>query len=310
MINLEWFRTFKAIYETGTLSAAAQALFISQPGVSLHLSSLESYAGHRLFDRDTRKMIATERGTLLYNFIIDHMNKLEEAEHNLHRKSRVEKPTVSIGMSAEIFQYMLEAHISELPFNLVTKFGDYSQMLQELNNGTLDLILSPQKGTQHNQEYKLFNKERIVLICGNQTDTTELEELLLKDNRNALKDWLSRQIWYTTASDMDHLNRFWSASFDTLPCFRPKYVLPSLGSILRCISNGRGFAVAPDFLCANELAANAVKLAWEGSPLVENTLYFGKRKSTAYPEEIKYLEDILARNWPSCQTPAQQASQN
>src|SRR5688500_19786946 len=123
MINLEWFRTFKVIYEAGTLSAAAKDLFISQPGVSLHLSSLESFAGHRLFDLDTRKMVATERGTMLYNFIIDHMNKLEEAEHIFHRKSKAEKPTVSIGMSMEIFQHMLEAHISELPFNLVTKFG-------------------------------------------------------------------------------------------------------------------------------------------------------------------------------------------
>ncbi len=46
--NLEWFRTFKAIYETGTLSAAAQQLFISQPGVSLHLNSLEAYTGYKL----------------------------------------------------------------------------------------------------------------------------------------------------------------------------------------------------------------------------------------------------------------------
>lgn len=42
MVNLEWYRTFKAIYKTGTLTGAADALFISQPGVSLHLSSLES----------------------------------------------------------------------------------------------------------------------------------------------------------------------------------------------------------------------------------------------------------------------------
>jgi DNA-binding transcriptional LysR family regulator len=298
MINLEWFRTFKVIYESGTLSAAAQTLFISQPGVSLHLSSLEAYAGHRLFDRDTRKMVATERGTMLYNFIIDHLNKLEEAEHNLHRRSKVEKPTVSIGISIEIFQYMLEGHISDLPFNLVTKFGDYAQMLQELNSGTLDLILTPQKSTQYNLEYKPFNTERIVLICGNQTDTTALDELLLQDNRPLIKDWLSGQIWYTTASNMEHLNCFWSASFNTLPSFRPKYVLPSLGSILRCLSDGKGFAVIPDFLCGNELASQAIQLAWEGSPPIENTLYFGKRKSTAYPEEIRYLEEILARNWP------------
>ncbi|MEJ2882811.1 LysR family transcriptional regulator [Pedobacter sp. GR22-6] len=296
MVNLEWFRTFKVIYEAGTLSAAAQALFISQPGASLHLSSLESFAGHRLFDRDTRKMVATERGTMLYNFIIDHMNKLEEAEQIFHRKSKAEKPTVNIGMSIEIFQHMLEAHISDLPFNLVTKFGDHSQMLQELNNGTLDLILTPQKGTQHNIEYKPFTNERIVLVCGNQTDTTKFEELLLKDDRPALKDWLSSQIWYTTASDMEQLKRFWSASFDTLPSFRPKCVVPSFGSILRCLSNNKGFAVVPDFLCNREIAAKSVKLAWAGSPALESTLYFGKRKTTAYPEEIKYLEEILVRN--------------
>ncbi|WP_426329013.1 LysR family transcriptional regulator [Pedobacter sp. R-06] len=298
MINLEWFRTFKVIYEAGTLSAAAKDLFISQPGVSLHLSSLESFAGHRLFDRDTRKMVATERGTMLYNFIIDHMNKLEEAEHIFRRKSKAEKPTVSVGMSMEIFQHVLESNITDLPFNLVTRFGDCPQMLQDLNNGTLDLILTTQKGTQHNLDYKPFNTEKIILICGNQTDTNEFEQLLSQDNRPALKDWLNNQIWYTTAYDMEYLKNFWSASFDALPSFRPKYVVPSFASILRCMSNSKGFAVVPDFLCGKELAEKGIKLAWEGSPPLENTLYFAKRKNTAYPDEIKYLEDILNKNWP------------
>jgi DNA-binding transcriptional LysR family regulator len=31
MVNLEWYRTFKAIYKTGTLTEAADTLFISQP---------------------------------------------------------------------------------------------------------------------------------------------------------------------------------------------------------------------------------------------------------------------------------------
>jgi DNA-binding transcriptional LysR family regulator len=48
MVNLEWYRTFKAIYKTGTLTGAAVELFISQPGVSLHLSSLENYVGFQL----------------------------------------------------------------------------------------------------------------------------------------------------------------------------------------------------------------------------------------------------------------------
>ncbi|OOQ56780.1 LysR family transcriptional regulator [Mucilaginibacter pedocola] len=300
MLNLEWFRTFKVIYEAGTLSAAAQALFISQPGVSLHLSSLETYTGNRLFDRDTRKMIATERGTMLYNYIIEHMNKLEEAENIFHRRPKSEKSTVSVGMSMEIFQYILEEHVSELPFNLITRFGDHAQLLQELNNGTLDLILTPHKGSQHNLEYTPFTTERIVLICGGKTDTTELNQLLAASDMQAVKDWLTTQVWYTTAADMEHLKGFWSASFNGLPGFRPNYVVPHYGSILRCLSNNKGFAVMPDFMCRQEIAAGLIKLAWAGSPPVENTLYFGKRKVTACADEIKQLEAILSKKRSAC----------
>ena len=77
--NLEWLRTFKAIYETGTLTAAAQELFISQPGVSLHLNSLEAYTGYKLFERTAKKMTPTEKGKILYNFVVAPLEKLERS---------------------------------------------------------------------------------------------------------------------------------------------------------------------------------------------------------------------------------------
>ncbi|RYY15895.1 MAG: LysR family transcriptional regulator, partial [Chitinophagaceae bacterium] len=107
MLNLEWFRTFKAIYETGNLTAAAQLLFISQPGVSLHLNSLEAYTGHKLFDRDTRKLVPTERGIILYNSILDPLNKLVEAEQSFFRNAAGDKPTITVGMGVETFEYIL-----------------------------------------------------------------------------------------------------------------------------------------------------------------------------------------------------------
>ena len=66
MLNLEWYRTFKAIYRQGSLTAAAQELFISQPNVSQHLAALESYMGTRLFERTGRRIVPTEPGKLLY----------------------------------------------------------------------------------------------------------------------------------------------------------------------------------------------------------------------------------------------------
>ncbi|UPK69943.1 LysR family transcriptional regulator [Chitinophaga filiformis] len=297
MLNLEWFRTFKAVYETGNLSTAAQTLFISQPGVSVHLNSLEAYTGYRLFERVTKKMVPTERGIILYNCIIDPINKLEEAEESFHRNSKVEKPTISVGMGFEIFKYTLEEHLAQLPFNLVLRFGEYRQILQELDTGKLDLILTPKKGSQTNLEYIPFTTERIILICGNETDTEQFDSLVLTNERTAIREWLKEQIWYTTAADMEYLEHFWMANFDCLPDLKPNYVVPYFSSILRCLSKGKGFAVIPDFLAKKELALKSVKLAWEGSPHVENTLHFGKRKKTIYANEIRQLEQILTMNW-------------
>lgn len=235
-------RTFKAIYETGTLTAAAQELFISQPGVSLHLNSLEAYTGYKLFERTAKKMTPTEKGKILYNFVVAPLEKLERGEKHFHKRSQQERNTISVGMCFETFQYTLEKYIPTLPFNLIIKFGEYPQMLQDLDNGLLDLIITPHKGTQQNIEYKDFAKERIVLVTGAHTDTTQLG-LHLENNRMKEAVHLLKQgLWYSTSADMGHLLNFWKKHFKEHPDFSPNYIVPNISSIIRCLSEGDGFS--------------------------------------------------------------------
>ena len=297
MINLEWFRTFKVVYEAGTLTAAAQSLFISQPGVSLHLNSLEAYAGYRLFERDKRKCKPTDRATILYNYIIDSMVKLEDVEQQIHRKSRTDKATISIVMCYMTFQQTLEEHISELPFNLIVRFGECTQMLEDLNNGVIDFVLTSQRLQLPNIVYSPFLNQRFVLICGKDMDTVQLNKLTLSSDGVHIRDWLKQQVWFATSADMGYLKNFWLANFDAPLDFKPSYILPDFSSILRCLHSSNGFAVVPDFLCKNSIADGQVKLAWEGSACPENTLYFVKRKKTTYSKEIELLEKLLAKNW-------------
>ncbi|QNL48733.1 LysR family transcriptional regulator [Olivibacter sp. SDN3] len=295
--NLEWFRTFRAIYETGTLSAAAQALYISQPGVSLHLNSLEAYTGYKLFDRSARRMVPTEKGKILYNFILEPLKKLENAEQHFHRRSQSERPTISVGMCFETFQYTLEEHIAKLPFNLIIKFGEYPQMQQDLDNGLLDLIITPQKGDQKNLIYRPFSKERIVLIGGGETDVTELIKLLQHNEIQQAGQFLKQQLWYSTAADMEHLTHFWLKNFGEHPDFKPNYIVPNISSIIRCLSDGIGFSIVPDFLCREALDSGKIKFVWEGNKALENTLYFGTRKKTIYQQELEQLEQIFREKW-------------
>lgn len=293
MVNLEWFRTFKAIYETGSLTGAAEALYVSQPGVSLHLSSLESYVGYKLFDRSSRKMVSTERGKVLYNYIQESISKLEEAEQHFHKSADKEKPTVSIGMCFETFQFTLESYLPTLPFNVIIKFGEYPQMLSDLDAGILDLIITPQKGDYASLEYEPFFKERIIVIGGVQTPAGDFEQKVKDKDIAGLQQWLKSQTWYGTTGDMEHLRRFWHLNFGKRPDFKPNYIVPNMSSIIRCLSGGTGVAVIPDFLSKKELGSGKIKVIWEGYKHIENTLYFGTRKKTTLVQEIKQIKDIF-----------------
>lgn len=298
LLNMEWFRTFKTIYETGSLTAAAQQLYVSQPGVSLHLNSLEAYVGYKLFDRTARKMVPTERAKVLYNYILEAVNKLEEAEQHFHKSAASNKSTISIGMCLETFQFTLEQYISSLPFNLNIKFGEYPEMQQDLDHGLLDLIVSPQKGNQPSITYRPFAKERIVLVAGGKQDTAAFSKLIRKGQYNEAEKWLKDQTWYTTAADMENMRKFWLCNFEKHPDFKPNYIVPNKCSIVRCMSDSKGFAIIPDFLCRQELNNGKLKQVWEGNKVMENTLYFGKRKKTMYSKEIEMIENIFLEQAP------------
>jgi DNA-binding transcriptional LysR family regulator len=293
--SLEWFRTFKTIYETGSLTVTARTLYISQPGVSLHLNSLESYVGYKLFDRAARKMVPTERAKVLYNYILEAVTKLELAEQHFHKSSEANRPTLSVGMCLETFQFTLEQYISTLPFNVIIKFGEYADMQQDLDKGLLDLIITPQKGNQNNLEYKPFSRERIILVAGSRQDSKEFEKLIKAKKLAEAELWLKKQTWYSSAGDVENMRKFWSLNFSKRPDFKPNYIVPNKCSIVRCLSEGKGFAIIPDFLCRHELQTKKVKEVWEGNNVMENTLYFGKRKKTMYTEEIRLIESLFEK---------------
>ena len=298
MLNLEWLRTFKTIYEKGSLTGAAEALYISQPGASLHLSSLESYVGFKLFERQPRKLIPTERGKLLYNSIVDPLRQLHEVETHFQKSTREDIPTITAGMCFETFQISLEKHLPDLKFNLIAEFGDYRELLQKLKQGVIDIVVTPHKVEKSGLEFVPFSRENIILAAGRGTDTRQFEHLLRSAKKEELVDWLITQTWYGIAGDNEHLHRFWQTNFGGRPDFRPNFIVPNIHSIVRSLSSSPGLAVIPDFLCSKEIESGSISLLWKGYAPISNTLYFATPKDTLYPEQIEVIRDLLKAEMP------------
>ncbi len=67
MLTLRQVESFRAVMITGTVTQAAEMLYISQPAVSRMLSDLEREIGFKLFTRAKRKLIPTDEGRAFYD---------------------------------------------------------------------------------------------------------------------------------------------------------------------------------------------------------------------------------------------------
>ncbi|MBQ8229590.1 MAG: LysR family transcriptional regulator, partial [Clostridia bacterium] len=62
MVNLELYRVFYTVAKCGSLTRAAEELYISQPAVSQSIKQLENQLGVPLFDRRHRGMELSAQG--------------------------------------------------------------------------------------------------------------------------------------------------------------------------------------------------------------------------------------------------------
>jgi DNA-binding transcriptional LysR family regulator len=78
-VNVSQLRTFVAVVESGSFSAAARVMGVSQPAVTMQIQALEADVGATLLDRRYRKVELTEAGRTLLPHARDVISTLQEA---------------------------------------------------------------------------------------------------------------------------------------------------------------------------------------------------------------------------------------
>ena len=108
MVNLELYRVFYAVAKCGSLTKAAQELFISQPAVSQAIKQLENQLGVSLFNRTHNGMeLSAAGGKLIYRQIGEALALIDDAENSLKSLSTTATGTVRIGATDSIFAHVL-----------------------------------------------------------------------------------------------------------------------------------------------------------------------------------------------------------
>src|SRR5215213_4716186 len=160
--DLRQLRAFVAVHDTGSVSAAARKVHLTQPALSRRISELESSLGVRLFDRTGGRLRLTSEGESL---LMHSRTVLAEAESFLTRAEALSEGrgrTLAVGTApmtmetviAPVLRRYLREH-EEIELRLVE--GGAPALLDKVQKGELHLSLSvPLNATlEHRQLFPL-----------------------------------------------------------------------------------------------------------------------------------------------------------
>lgn len=105
--NLELYKTFYFVAQLGSLTKAAELLFITQPSVSYSVKQLEEQLGLPLFIRKAKGVQLTKEGELLYRHISEAFESIFTAESKLLSLKSLAMGEIKIGTSDTLCKYFL-----------------------------------------------------------------------------------------------------------------------------------------------------------------------------------------------------------
>ena len=288
--NLDHLQTLIAIADLGNFAAAAQALHLAPPTVSLHIKELESRLDATLVVRGRRQAELTPAGQVL----VQEGRKLLTASDDLfelvQRRASGREGMVRIGVSAgvstRLLPLMLEALSQRSPgVEVRLEAVGSSHAMQRLQAGSLDIaiVASPQASNSDIRLTPWRNDAMVALLPGN----WQAPEVVTPA-------WLAERRWasFAPATQMHGLVSGWFHQAGYRP--RPFLMLSYQGALKSLAAASQCAALLPLEEVADQLDKPDVHVRHLSPPLMRPMAVAQRVLSTPHPAVDAVLE-VLAQ---------------
>lgn len=192
-MNLKQLEAFVQVSESGSFSKAAKELFLTQPTISAHISSLEKELKVRLFIRNTKEVSLSDDGKDLYRYA-KQITDLEKAiEERFYMDSDDGKHFITIAASTIPAQYLLPkvlmCYRERYPKEQIKIMEtDSSEVVTQVVDHMVDVGFTGTVLEKKHCKYIPFYKDELAVIT---PDTPEYR-ILKEQNRDDI-DWIKRK---------------------------------------------------------------------------------------------------------------------
>lgn len=141
--NLEYYKVFYYVAETGNITQAAARLSVSQPAVSQSVRQLENLLGIELLVRNAKGVRMTKEGELLYNHVKKGYEEIEAGVTRLGRMKNMELGEIRIGASDMTLKYFLLPYLERFHdlfpgIKVIVTNAPTPETIDILKKGTID----------------------------------------------------------------------------------------------------------------------------------------------------------------------------
>ncbi len=192
-MNLKQLEAFVQVAEGGSFSKAARELFLTQPTISAHVSSLEKELNVRLFIRNTKEVNLSEDGKDLYKYAKQMVELEKKIEARFGKKDEDEKQCITIAASTIPAQYLLPGILLKFrerypDEQLKIMETDSTEVITQIVEHMADIGFTGTVLEKKHCKYIPFYKDELAIITPNTERYRKLKETGRED-----VEWLKEE---------------------------------------------------------------------------------------------------------------------
>lgn len=277
----------RAIDQLGSVTAAAESLYVTQPALSHSIRKLEESLGLRLWMREGRSLILTQGGQYLLSVANRLLPQFERAEQQLQQFAQGERGTMRIGMECHpCYQWLLKIAgpfliaWPDIDLDVIQKFQFGG--IDALYAYDIDVLVTPDPLKKQGLLFvPVFDYEQ-VLVVG--------KEHPLRKAKYVEPEHLADEILITYPVSIDRLDIF--SRFLTPAGVTPKRhkLIETTDIILQMVACGRGVAALPRWLVIEQQSRFDLYPVRLGRKGIDKQIFLGLRKKEI---EIDYMKEFV-----------------
>ena len=171
-MNLKQLEAFVQIADSGSFSKAAKDLYLTQPTISAHVSTLEKELNTRLFVRNTKEVKLSDSGTVLYDYAKQMIVLQKQIEDTFAVREEKAQQRITIAASTIPAQYLLPDILAKFvekypnqQFKIVE--ADSSQVVEMVVNHKVDIGFAGTVIDKRLCKYIPFYQDELIVIAPN-----------------------------------------------------------------------------------------------------------------------------------------------